>query len=261
VHTPSSVVQYPAYARRVSTTGSRVGGVLDFTEGNSMPKQAPLPTRAGIYEIRNRDNGHFYVGSAGNLSKRWRDHRDKLRKGTHANPHLQAAWVLYGERAFEFVVLELVAANGQMLMDAEQRWLDSTRAAYRSDCYNILPNAWNALGVKRSDATKARIAEAARGRTPSLEAREKMRRAKLGKKWSPESRAKVSATRTGRRLGPRPDAWKSQFRKLTPEQVKELWDLRRDGWHITGLVSHFGISPSTVGRILRRESYVGVGEG
>jgi len=63
----------------------------------------------GVYEIRNTVNGECYIGKADSFEARWKLHRDTLRERRHHSHLLQAAWDAYGEDAFEFSVLEVVA--------------------------------------------------------------------------------------------------------------------------------------------------------
>ncbi|HZC85569.1 MAG TPA: GIY-YIG nuclease family protein, partial [Steroidobacteraceae bacterium] len=80
-----------------------------------------IPTLSGVYQIRCKQNGKIYVGSAVNLEWRWRSHRRDLGNGVHVNPHLQFAWNLYGEASFEFLVLEYV--DEHRLLMTEQAWI------------------------------------------------------------------------------------------------------------------------------------------
>lgn len=98
----------------------------------------------GVYAIVNHVNGKCYVGSSTRIPQRWAEHRSRLRRGVHGNPHLQRAWSYYGEDAFEFTLLEEVYADE--LVDAEQDWLDYARE--EGEVYNIGPVAWpTQLGV------------------------------------------------------------------------------------------------------------------
>lgn len=63
-------------------------------------------SQSGIYIIRNTVNGHFYIGQAVVIKRRWQVHKAELRGNYHANKHLQSSWNMYGESAFEFLVLE-----------------------------------------------------------------------------------------------------------------------------------------------------------
>ena len=93
------------------------------------------PTSSGIYQIRCRENGKIYVGSTVDLQARWRSHRRDLDNGVHVNPHLQSAWNRYGEKSFEFSVLEYVDEN--RLLVTEQLWIDKTGCTDQQVGFNI----------------------------------------------------------------------------------------------------------------------------
>jgi len=105
-------------------------------------KSRDIPTSAGVYQIRCKQNGKIYVGSAVNLEGRWHSHRRDLRNGVHVNPHLQFAWNLYGETSFEFSVLEY--AEEHRLLMTEQVWINKTRCTDRSIGFNIKLEATSA---------------------------------------------------------------------------------------------------------------------
>lgn len=82
VHTPLSVVQYPASACRVLTTGSRAGGVLDLRRYEAMPLQpegriarfwAKLDRTGNCWLWTGMKNGHGYgmwsVTTQGKITK------------------------------------------------------------------------------------------------------------------------------------------------------------------------------------------------
>jgi group I intron endonuclease len=96
---------------------------------------AVIPRTSGIYQIRCRQNGKIYVGSAVDLRRRWEKHRRALADGAHHNDHLQQAWHLYGEANFEFQILQLVPAAE--LLRAEQEWIDRTDCTHRKIGFNI----------------------------------------------------------------------------------------------------------------------------
>lgn len=179
--------------------------------------------RAGVYRIRNKINGKLYIGSTIRFDKRFRCHLNDLNGGRHHSQRLQNAWNKYGADAFAFEVVEVVH-DIESLLSREQHWLDET-AAYRSG-YNICPTAGNCLGRKWrpetiakmsesarrrppiSDETRAklsaiqkavpahvrqRIAERIKGRSPSMETRQKIAAANTGKTHSSETRAKLAA--------------------------------------------------------------------
>lgn len=77
----------------------------------------------GIYFIKNKENEKGYVGSSSDIEKRWKEHKRRLIAGTHWNQHLQHAWNLYKEDSFEFLVLEEVS-NDLDLIPREQYFID-----------------------------------------------------------------------------------------------------------------------------------------
>ena len=160
-----------------------------------------------IYKIINAVNNKFYVGSAVNYEKRKARHLWRLRRGDHANKHLQAAWNMYGEMAFVFAVVEVVPEE-QDLLAAENVWL--REHVGKEYCYNIATDATapqlgmsgekNAMWGKtfsHTDDAKARIGEASRARIQTEEEKAKRRATMQGKPKSAEVRAKISATLTG----------------------------------------------------------------
>jgi len=88
----------------------------------------------GLYKIVNTVNGHWYVGSTSmGFAKRFRNHREKLRKGNHANPHLQNAYNKYGEKSFVCIVFK--SSEDSQFREDEQRILDKHFG--KPYCYNV----------------------------------------------------------------------------------------------------------------------------
>jgi group I intron endonuclease len=130
---------------------------------------------SGVYQIRHVDSGKSYIGSSILISMRWRKHREALRRSDHENPYLQAAWNKYGEESFDFIEIEQVGDQADLL-SAEQWWLDALRPDY-----NICPVAGrppNMAGRKFSPEHCARIAVGLAGIERSLETRARMSAAK-----------------------------------------------------------------------------------
>jgi hypothetical protein len=78
-----------------------------------------------IYEIRCLVDNRIYVGSTNKPKKRWASHKSRLKLGRHHSRPLQAAFLEFGEHAFEMHVLSEVACGS--LRDVEQQWLDRLR--------------------------------------------------------------------------------------------------------------------------------------
>ena len=60
----------------------------------------------GIYKIKCLKNNKVYIGQSVNIMQRWYVHKTKLRANKHDNIYLQNAWNKYGERNFEFSLIE-----------------------------------------------------------------------------------------------------------------------------------------------------------
>lgn len=131
----------------------------------------------GIYEIVS-PSGNRYVGSAVDFARRRMRHKKDLRKGRHHNAPLQRAWDKYGEAAMVFRVI-VVCAPEDILM-YEQIAIDGLKPEY-----NVARTAGSRIGVRHTDATRA-----------------KMSVSQTGKKMSPESIAKTAAALRGRKGPP-----------------------------------------------------------
>jgi len=120
--------------------------------------------RSCIYQILNLENEKFYIGHSQDYDTRWYEHKRRLIKNRHENQHLQLAWNKYGEKAFEFIVIELVSTEN--LLIREQYWIDNLKSYNKEIGYNINPNASkppSPLNKKRSIETCLRISNATTG--------------------------------------------------------------------------------------------------
>jgi len=138
-----------------------------------------------------------YVGQAFNLRTRIYRHHFELSKRRHGSQYLQHAFAKYGAEAFSYFILERLERGAGLkdaLMEREQYWIDQWPANL---LYNAVPKAgWTALGVKRSDATRARLSASLRrlGRKPTPEQFAKARATIAS--WTPEEAAAVFARRS-----------------------------------------------------------------
>lgn len=103
---------------------------------------------AGVYKITNSVNGKFYVGSSISLYKRLSEHFEKLRKGIHKNPHLQASYLKYGE---VFTIEILKVCKRDEIFQVEQYYLDTLNPDY-----NINKMATGRHGPMRKETIEKR---------------------------------------------------------------------------------------------------------
>ena len=157
--------------------------------------------KSGIYWIRNFTTGKYYVGSAVNISIRFTSHRSRLNRNVHGNPYLQSAWNKYGEKTFEFKILE--CCEKEKLIEREQYWIDQTRCYEKEIGYNVRKVAESNFGIEWSIETKNRMAKSQTGRKHSIETRAKMSVSQTGRIVTDKMKLIQSITHKGNtyRLG------------------------------------------------------------
>jgi group I intron endonuclease len=187
---------------------------------------------AGIYCIENKINGKKYVGQSINIERRFYLHRRDLNKiHKDSNDFLQNAWNKYGEKNFEFYILEECSSEDFNIK--EIYYIDFYNTTNRNFGYNIdiggnnppsflgkkhsqetklkISNAskgnkhW--LGKKHKESTKAKLSISGMGRVFSAERKLKISISKkgktgsfLGKKHSEETKEKIRKIKTGKKL-------------------------------------------------------------
>jgi len=180
--------------------------------------------RAGIYAIRNRTNGHQYIGSAKNFENRWWWHCYWLRRGEHENIYLQRSFNKYGEETFDFIILEYVE-DPELLTPREQHYFDTLKPEYNSNLLAGRPP--DATGRTRSEATRHRMSKAQK-RAWTDERRRKESEARTGKTYeelygpdcAAEVREKLSATHRGLNHT-------DKARRKMSESAKRAWSPER----------------------------------
>jgi len=124
--------------------------------------------KPGIYKIVNKINNKIYIGSATDLKRRWREHKYKLKKGTHSNKHLLSAWNKYGEDNFFFETIEeFEHLNKDLLLEKESYYIDLFDSKINTNGYNIREDCRSQIGYKHTEETKEKM----RGRVVSEETR------------------------------------------------------------------------------------------
>lgn len=95
--------------------------------------------RGGIYQIRNRQNGKIYIGSAKCFQVRASQHISSLRNNKHQNKHLQASWNKHESDNFLFEVLEVVDGDKLQRTTVEKQYLEKYFHEWEK-CYNFIKN-------------------------------------------------------------------------------------------------------------------------
>lgn len=149
----------------------------------------------GVYIIENNLNNRFYIGSANNIKRRWKEHKSDLRSNKHKNIFLQNDWNKCGEQAYSFSVIEVTSKSEQSLV--EQEWID--RLFDNELCYNLSKNALNPMaGRHHNKETIEKIRASNIGKIRSVETRKAIGDASRGRITSEETKKKISAAGKGR---------------------------------------------------------------
>lgn len=146
---------------------------------------------SGVYVITSLSGGQ-YVGSAMQFSRRWSEHKRRLRVGNHHSRALQSAWNKYGEDGLVFS--PILSCEPKDLLFYEQRAMDILHPKY-----NICKVAGSAAGVVRTAETRAKVAAANKGRPMPEITRLRLLAANTGRKLDEAHKQRISAFNKGRK--------------------------------------------------------------
>lgn len=156
---------------------------------------------SAVYKIVNRATGKLYVGYTTDFRRRMSQHLFRLRAGKHHSKHLQAAFVKYGEAAFDFLLIEECPRD--QAVEREQFWIDELKASDPAFGYNKAKKVGFNPGCPHTIEAKRLMAEHRRGRPASerlVEANRKTGAARRGIPRPPEVVARAAAGLVGRKL-------------------------------------------------------------
>lgn len=137
--------------------------------------------RSGIYQLKSRHNGKFYIGSAVSFYNRLHTHSHHLREETHFNDHLISHKNKYGIEDLVMEVLEFVDDPDNNLIRREQWWLDNTDCLNREVGFNKCPIAQSQLNREMPDIHRQKTGQRSIGNKYSV-----------GRKVSDETKLKIS---------------------------------------------------------------------
>jgi group I intron endonuclease len=209
----------------------------------------------GVYTITHALSGKVYVGSSVEIRRRWTAHASDLRRGSHRNRYLQAAWTKHGEAAFVFAVVEEVL-DPSSLLAREQHWID-TLQPFGDRGYNLTPTAGSMLGMRFTDEQRARVSAGLKGKPKSAEHRANIW---ANREVTAEMREQMAANgRLGRgrpkpadhreKIGAAQRGSANHAAKLTEDDVRAIRARLATGERGRHLAAEFGVVESVVSLI------------
>ncbi len=208
----------------------------------------PEHLNTGIYEIRNIKNGRRYIGSAVNVSKRWREHLRQLEQGNHHSRFMQRCWNKNGGESFIFRVIK--ACKVDDLIAEEQKAIDSGRPEY-----NSAKTAGSMIGHIHSTETRKKMSDSRpkdfspmTGKSHTAETKLKISKAKSGVKQNPETvRRRAEALKKLKGQG--------YAKKFNESQIREIRDRCKAGESNISIARDFKVSDSVICEIKKRRAY------
>ena len=199
---------------------------------NSLNQDVLLPATSGIYGLRSKTTGKWYIGQSLNIKARWNKYK-KL--NCKSQGKLLRALTKYGYDDFEKIVLESNSSEQFKLDEREIYWIEHYDAI--ANGYNI--RAGGSRGKfseesrkKMSEAprprhsleTRAKISAGNKGKVISLETIAKQAAKMRGRRHSEQSKAKMSAAKLGKKLGPHTEEHR---RKISESCKASQWGWER----------------------------------
>lgn len=133
----------------------------------------------GIYAIVNTQTNKYYIGEASNLAGRLSHHISQLKVQKHDCHQLQKDWQIYGEKVFDFVILEIGTLKWsdrikrlkveRQYIQKYQKSIYNTMSIQKIEKLSKISNRSNSIPIKANDEIFQSISEASRhfGVSPS----------------------------------------------------------------------------------------------
>lgn len=119
-----------------------------------------IKEKSGIYLILCTSNMKGYIGSSCNLHSRLNNHILTFINKTHKNKYLQRAWNKYGEKGFEFFIVEYCNRND--LQEREQFYINLYNTNYKFNGYNLSCVKRRNEGYRHTGNTRKKLSKASK---------------------------------------------------------------------------------------------------
>ena len=178
----------------------------------------------GIYKIFNKITKRFYIGSSGDIPRRWRSHRNLLKNNKHHNIFLQREYNKYGKDAF---IYEVVCETSiETLLEKEQELFESLDV-FGDKGYNIAFEAARPMaGKKHTEEVKEILRKKLSGRNHPH----------FGKEVSQEWRRNISKAR----------------KRFSDEEEISFFLRNAEGESLTSIAKSVGAHTTTITRAVQR---------
>lgn len=202
-----------------------------------------------VYEILNKLDGKYYIGSSINVEKRKNTHFKLLVNGTHPNTYLQNAVNKYGINNFEFLILQECNIND--VRTVEEYYIQKYHATDHNFGYNILSLTNIGLGVSASEEIRKKISCACSG----------INNGNFGRKHTEQELKIMHDIRWGEHYIKKPRKKykiKSQIKYTPEERSKRAKDRVTDATRLKISKSKIGTHPSDEVRLKLSKSKTGI---
>lgn len=182
----------------------------------------------GVYFIKNKITGKFYVGHSIDINKRFIRHKRDLNKGNHHCIYLQRAWDKYSEDDFEFIIYKECETEEESI-ELEQYFIDN----FKEQLYNTSNEAGFGGDLLTGNPRREEIIEKRRNTckrqylTMSKEDRIKRyskfgeKNGMYGKTHTPEVRKKLSEKQKGIEPGNKGKKYEDYMSEKKAKKIKE----------------------------------------
>jgi group I intron endonuclease len=193
--------------------------------------------QSGIYKITNKINKKYYIGSAYDLYKRYKDHRSALEGNRHHNKQLTRFVNKYGIDNLEFDLLE--ECSIEELESREQYYITNSKNIFNEtldvkacnrgkklseEHKQNISNSIKAKNIIRSEETKTKISKANKGRTGKYERTEEQKQKARDKAINNSERSrKISEALKGRK-----NTWTTKHTEETKLKISKTKQSKND---------------------------------